>query len=129
VAAIRSLRAQVNKQIEELRSADQLGSSLQAELDIEAAGDLYQQLASLGEDLKFVLIVSAARVREAEETRITVTPSTIRNVIAAGTIVLMWGLMPVMAQYVDAASRISMARVKSGARLIDPESAPDLCRG
>ncbi|KJV27399.1 isoleucine--tRNA ligase [Aquitalea magnusonii] len=73
--AIRSLRAQVNKQIEELRSADQLGSSLQAELDIEAAGDLYQQLASLGDDLKFVLIVSAARVREAEETRITVTPS------------------------------------------------------
>ena len=74
--AIRSLRAQINKQIEELRSADQLGSSLQAELDIEAAGDLFQQLASLGDDLKFVLIVSAARVREADETRITVTPST-----------------------------------------------------
>jgi isoleucyl-tRNA synthetase len=74
--AIRNLRAQVNKQIEELRSADQLGSSLQAELDIEAAGDLYQQLASLGDDLKFVLIVSAVRVKEADETRITVTPST-----------------------------------------------------
>ncbi|MBV8679694.1 MAG: isoleucine--tRNA ligase [Aquitalea sp.] len=73
--AIRALRAQINKQIEALRSADQLGSSLQAELDIEAEGDLFQQLASLGEDLKFVLIVSAARVREATTTSITVTPS------------------------------------------------------
>ncbi len=73
--AIRAFRSQVNKQIEELRSADKLGSSLQAELDISADGALYQHLASLGDDLKFVLIVSRATVSEGSETRIAVTPS------------------------------------------------------
>jgi hypothetical protein len=94
---------------------------LQAELDIEAAGDLYQQLASLGDDLKFVLIVSAARAREAEETRITVTPSAHQKCDRCWHYRLMWGLMPVMAQYVDVASIISMARVKS-------ERTPDCSR-
>ncbi|HJV06335.1 MAG TPA: isoleucine--tRNA ligase [Chromobacteriaceae bacterium] len=73
--SIRDFRAQVNKEIEALRSADKLGSSLQAELDIEANGDLLQQLQSLGDDLKYVLIVSRATVKEGPATRITVTPS------------------------------------------------------
>ncbi|MDF0604465.1 isoleucine--tRNA ligase [Neisseriaceae bacterium TC5R-5] len=74
--SIRLLRAQVNKQIEELRSADQLGSSLQAELMIEAEGELLQYLSSLGDELKFVLIVSAVQLKQGEQTRITVSTAT-----------------------------------------------------
>ncbi len=73
--AIRAFRAQVNKQIEALRSADQLGSSLQAELVVTADGELYQHLASLGDELKFVLMVSQVSVTEAADTTISVTPS------------------------------------------------------
>jgi isoleucyl-tRNA synthetase len=55
-----------------------IGSSLQAELAIKAAGDKYKLLASLGEDLKFVFITSDAQAvevaSEAEEA-IAVTAS------------------------------------------------------
>ncbi|OQS39242.1 isoleucine--tRNA ligase [Chromobacterium haemolyticum] len=74
--AIRELRAQVNKQIEALRSADQLGSSLQAEIEIEADGELSQWLNALGDELKFVLIVSKASVKQGEQTRVSVASST-----------------------------------------------------
>ncbi|WP_047244399.1 isoleucine--tRNA ligase [Chromobacterium subtsugae] len=74
--AIRELRAQVNKQIEELRSADKLGSSLQAEIEIDAPVALAQQLLSLGDELKFVLIVSKASVKEAAEVAVRVHAST-----------------------------------------------------
>ncbi|MCD5327320.1 isoleucine--tRNA ligase [Chromobacterium piscinae] len=73
--AIRELRVAVNKEIEELRSADKLGSSLQAEIEIDAPAELARHLASLGEELKFVLIVSKAGVREAGELAIRVSPS------------------------------------------------------
>ncbi|WP_199152907.1 isoleucine--tRNA ligase [Chromobacterium sp. ASV23] len=73
--AIRELRAVVNKEIEELRSADKLGSSLQAEVEIDAPADLARQLLSLGEELKFVLIVSKVTVREAAELAIRVSPA------------------------------------------------------
>ncbi|BAK75653.1 isoleucyl-tRNA synthetase [Pseudogulbenkiania sp. NH8B] len=72
---LRTFRATVNKDIEALRAEDKLGSSLQAELDIEADAELYPLLTSLGDSLKFVLIVSRATVREAEQTRVVVTPS------------------------------------------------------
>ncbi|MDN0073373.1 isoleucine--tRNA ligase [Crenobacter sp. SG2303] len=74
-SAIREFRAQANKEIESLRAADKLGSSLQAELDIEVSGELYQHLQSLDGDLKYVLIVSHAKVKEGADTRIKVTPS------------------------------------------------------
>ena len=49
----------MNKEIEVLRSAGQVGSSLQAELRLGADEDDYALLASLGEDAKFVFITSA----------------------------------------------------------------------
>jgi isoleucyl-tRNA synthetase len=70
--ALRALRAEVNKEIELLRSADQLGSSLQAEVDIEADDTLLPVLQSLGDDLKFVLIVSQVNLIPGSATRITV---------------------------------------------------------
>ena len=56
--AIRIVRADVQKAIEDVRSAGGVGSSLQAEVTIRAAGETYELLASLGDDLKFVLICS-----------------------------------------------------------------------
>ncbi|MBV8045912.1 MAG: isoleucine--tRNA ligase [Paludibacterium sp.] len=73
--AIRALRAEVNKEIEVLRAGEQLGSSLQAEVDIEADAALFPHLASVGEDLKYVLIVSRVGVAQGDVTRIRVTPS------------------------------------------------------
>jgi isoleucyl-tRNA synthetase len=75
---IRAFRARVLKQLEEVRAAGGIGSSLQAELDIYATGADYEALASLGDDLRFVLITSRASLHraagEAEE-QIVVTPS------------------------------------------------------
>ncbi len=72
---LRELRAPVRKSIEELRVAGKVGSSLQAELDYHANGSDYALLASLGEDLKFVMLTSAARVHRADAAAVSVTPS------------------------------------------------------
>jgi isoleucyl-tRNA synthetase len=82
-ARIRQVRSYVLKEIEVLREAGNLGSSLQADVRIRAprrqphpipvkatglsqafewTGDDYEALQSLGNDLKFVLIVSDAQV-------------------------------------------------------------------
>jgi isoleucyl-tRNA synthetase len=55
---IREVRAEVSKVLEELRVAGRIGSSLQAEVDIRAAGAKHDLLASLGNDLRLVLICS-----------------------------------------------------------------------
>jgi len=54
------VRAEANRQIEGLRAEGKLGSSLQAEVTVAAGAKLHQDLASLGDDLRFVLITSAA---------------------------------------------------------------------
>ena len=73
---LRSLRAEVTRRLEDARSAGGIGSSLQAEVDLYASGEDLAVLSSLGDDLRFVLIVSAARVHAGEgELRVEVTPS------------------------------------------------------
>jgi len=73
---LRELRAPVQKSIEELRAAGKVGSSLQAEADLHVDGADHDLLASLGEDLRFVLLTSAARVhRGGGEMRVEVSPS------------------------------------------------------
>jgi len=72
---LRELRAPVRKEIEALRNADAVGSSLQSEVDFHVNGADYELLAGLGEELKFVMLTSAARVHRSEATRVEVTPS------------------------------------------------------
>jgi isoleucyl-tRNA synthetase len=76
--ALRTIRAEVQKRLEELREKGAIGSSLQAEVELRAAGGKAALLQSLGNDLRFVLITSQARVTvvatEAEEA-VVVTPS------------------------------------------------------
>jgi isoleucyl-tRNA synthetase len=78
-ARLRELRNPVRKEIETLRAAGRVGSSLQAEVDFYADGADYEVLASLGEDLKFVMMTSAARVHRARELRVEVAPSANRK--------------------------------------------------
>ena len=73
---IREVRELANKQIETVRAAGQLGSSLQATIAITANAEDHALLASLGDGLKFVTITSEATLAPGAELAISVTPST-----------------------------------------------------
>ncbi len=75
-ARIREIRDVANKAIEDLRTAGQVGASLQATLTIIAGADDAALLRALGADLKFVTITSAVTVVDGAELAVTVTPST-----------------------------------------------------
>ena len=70
---IRAVRAEVAKAMEALRSVGGIGSSLQADVAITAPAEDAAALASLGDDLKFVLISSGASVVEGGSLNVTVT--------------------------------------------------------
>jgi isoleucyl-tRNA synthetase len=74
---VRNTREIANKSIEEQRTQGLIGSSLQAELDIQATGPVYESMKRLGEDLKFVFITSRATVNNVSGAGIgvKVTPS------------------------------------------------------
>ncbi|MGQ9861470.1 MAG: isoleucine--tRNA ligase [Thiobacillaceae bacterium] len=73
---LRELRALATKRLEELRVAGKIGSSLQGEVTYYADGADYDLLTSLGDDLRFVLITSSARVERASgETRVEAAAS------------------------------------------------------
>ena len=77
-ATLRAIRNDVTKQLEEVRVAGGIGSSLQAEVVIKASGEKFDVLSSFADDLKFALITSAASVEQvADEAAevVTVTPS------------------------------------------------------
>ena len=63
---VRTARAEVLKKIEELRMQSLVGSSLQAECTISASGELYEALAGLGDELKFVMMTSRAELQKSE---------------------------------------------------------------
>ncbi|GAA0740404.1 isoleucine--tRNA ligase [Ideonella azotifigens] len=72
---VRAIRDLVNKEIEAVRTAGQVGASLQATVLITAGLDDAALLRSLGDDLKFVTITSAAAVVDGAELAVAVTPS------------------------------------------------------
>jgi isoleucyl-tRNA synthetase len=60
--SIRAVRAEVLKRIEEVREKGQLGSSLQAEVDLHVGDSNFELLDSLGQELRFVMLTSRATV-------------------------------------------------------------------
>ena len=71
-------RAEAAKEIEVLRSAGLVGSSLQAELEFYAMDANFEAMHSLADDLRFVMITSSATVVKVEteaEQKIVVTSS------------------------------------------------------
>ena len=74
-ARIREVRDLVNKDIEAVRTEGKVGASLQAEITLTASADDHAILSSLGDDLKFVLIVSKVTLVQGAELAVVVTPS------------------------------------------------------
>ncbi len=74
-ARLREIRDVVNKDIEAVRTEGRVGSSLQAEVSVSAQPEDLALLQSLGDDLKFVFITSAAEALAGEKLQVPVTPS------------------------------------------------------
>jgi len=72
---IRCYRAQVLKELENARSAGQIGSSLQAEVILHAKPETHALLSSLGDDLKFILITSRVELVASDEDKTMVVAS------------------------------------------------------
>jgi len=72
---ILAVRAVVLKELEALRMQGRIGSSLQAEVTVSAPPEEYEALASLGDDLRFVFITSAAQVEPGDELAVAANPS------------------------------------------------------
>jgi isoleucyl-tRNA synthetase len=75
-ARIREVRDVVNKEIEALRTAGGVGSSLQAQVAVTAPAAEHALLASLGDDLKFVFITSVADLLQGNTLAVAVQAST-----------------------------------------------------
>ncbi|MBN3860401.1 isoleucine--tRNA ligase [Neisseriaceae bacterium PsAf] len=70
---IREVRTEVVKTLEPLRQADKIGSSLQANVTVVAPEEIAQALYSLGDELKFVFLVSDIKVSTGDELSIQAT--------------------------------------------------------
>ncbi len=78
-ARIRTLRSQVLKKLEDARAQGEIGSSLAAAVEIHANSDDFTLLKALGDDLRFVLIVSEVhliQVSDLQQKGIVVLSST-----------------------------------------------------
>jgi isoleucyl-tRNA synthetase len=73
-------RELANKKIEEKRAAGLVGSSLQAELTISCDGVMYDELMSLGEDIKFIFIASQVTLQNVAGAGFTVQVEPSNNV-------------------------------------------------
>jgi isoleucyl-tRNA synthetase len=65
--ALLALRGDVARELERLRVAGEIGAPLEAELDIYCTAAHHARLAKLGDELRFLMITSAARVHEVVE--------------------------------------------------------------
>jgi len=71
------IRNLANKKIEEIREKGEVGSSLQATLEIITKPSIYKQLVNFQNDLKYIFITSSVSIKEAEgETKVYVSAST-----------------------------------------------------
>jgi isoleucyl-tRNA synthetase len=75
---LRAVRAEVQKKLEPSRERGEIGSSLQAEVEVRTNAETAALLHSLGDELRFVLITSAARATQVDDStdqQVIVTPS------------------------------------------------------
>jgi isoleucyl-tRNA synthetase len=71
---ILAVRAVVLRELEALRQQGRIGSSLQADVTVSAPDADWEVLSSLGDDLRFVFITSAARVERGDVLSVAVNP-------------------------------------------------------
>ncbi len=72
---ILAVRGVVQKELEALRQQGTIGASLEADVTIVATDEDYAALASLEDDLRFVMITSAARVERGDTLAVAVNRS------------------------------------------------------
>ncbi len=65
--AVIALKTDVARELERLRAAGELGAPLEAEVDVFLDEAQHRRMAAIGDELRFVLITSAARLRNAAE--------------------------------------------------------------
>ena len=65
--AVIALKADVSRELERLRNEGRIGAPLEAVVDVWCDASERARLAVLGDELRFVLITSIARVRDAAE--------------------------------------------------------------
>jgi isoleucyl-tRNA synthetase len=61
-----ALRGDVTGELERLRVAGEIGAPLEAELDIYCTADAHVRLAALGDELRFLMITSVARLHRVD---------------------------------------------------------------
>jgi isoleucyl-tRNA synthetase len=60
---VMQVRDAVNRELEQLRNAGEIGANLQAEVILFCGSEIYNKLALLGDELRFVLITSTAEIQ------------------------------------------------------------------
>lgn len=100
-----AVKMAVNKHLESLRAQGTLGSSLDAAVTLYAQGELYECLSQLKDELRFVLITSAARVArgtpsDAEATELEGLSLTV-TVTADPKCVRCWHRQPTVGQHAE----------------------------
>lgn len=79
---IMAVKDAVNKRIEEERNSGKVKGSLGTEIELYCEGDLFTALSSLGEELRFVLLSSAATVKPlADADAAQVAPSELEGLL------------------------------------------------
>lgn len=78
-ALLIELRNTVSKELERLRAAGRIGSSLDAEIDIYCDGAIYELLERLEDEFRFLLITSYARTKRMREAPDDVLSTTLSN--------------------------------------------------
>ena len=81
-----AVREAIGKEMESLRVAGSIGSSLDAEVDLYCSDELYADLNRLGDELRFVLITSYARIHllsESPGNAVSTDIGTMKLVVAA----------------------------------------------
>ncbi|MEE8233865.1 MAG: zinc finger domain-containing protein, partial [Gammaproteobacteria bacterium] len=77
---VSNVRDEVNKELEKLRTDNQIGSSLDAEVDIYCNNEIKELLDSLEDELRFVFITSYARVHLDTDRPENAVPGSIENI-------------------------------------------------
>jgi len=73
--AVIALKTDVARELERLRAAGELGAPLEAKVDVYLDEAQHRRMAAIGDELRFVLITSAARLRQATERPLHAEPA------------------------------------------------------
>ncbi len=64
---LKQVRSEVDRELERLREADKIGSSLAADVDLYCDDELFEKLDALGDELRFVMITSTANLKKLKD--------------------------------------------------------------